>query len=90
MTPKQFLLICEIVRLLQVFDDSNGMTLLDALTRAVFTPVHEQNVRLYVDALTLLSLRDDLDDFREFLEQPIMTTFVDQSCEVTWMFWWIC
>ena len=66
------------------------MTLLDALTRAVVTPVHEQNVRLYVDALTLLSLRDDLDDFREFLEQPIMTTFVDQSCEVTWMFWWIC
>lgn len=72
MTPEQILFICEIVRLLQVFDDSNGMTLLDALTRGVAIP---GNVPLYIAGLTLLSLRDD---FREFLEQSIMT-FVDQS-----------
>lgn len=61
--------------LLQVVDRSNHTTFLDALTRAVVTPVNDQNVRLYVDALTLLSLRDD---FREFLERPIMT-FFDQT-----------
>ena len=72
MTPDELLLLCEIVGLLQVFDDSNGMTLLDALTRGVATP---GNGPLYVAALTLLSLRDD---FLEFLKQPIMT-FVDQS-----------
>jgi hypothetical protein len=62
----------EIVRLLQVFDDSNGMTLLDALTRGVAIP---GNVPLYIAGLTLLSLRDDLP---QFLEQPIMT-FLDQN-----------
>ena len=72
MTSAKLLLMCEIVGLLQVFDDSNGMTLLDALTRGVAIP---GNVPLYIAGLTLLSLRDDL---REFLEQSIMT-FVDQS-----------
>lgn len=72
MTLEEFLLICNIFGLLQVFDGSNGMTLLDALTRAVVTPEHDQNVRLYVAALTLLSLRDD---FSEFLKRPVMTFF---------------
>ena len=75
MTPAQLLLICNIIGLLQVVDSSNHITLLDAITRAVFTPLHEQNVRLYVAALTLLSLRDE---FQEFLEQPIMS-FLDQT-----------
>jgi hypothetical protein len=65
----------QILELLRDYDGSCSATLLDALTRAVVTPEHDQNVRLYVAALTLLSLRDD---FWEFLEQPIMT-FVNQT-----------
>jgi hypothetical protein len=72
MTPAQLLLMCEIVGLLQVFDDSNGMTLLDALKKAV---VEESNVHLYIDAFIHLGAGDD---FKTFLEQPFMK-FVDNS-----------
>jgi hypothetical protein len=66
---------CNIFRLLQLVDLPNHTTFLDALTRAVATPKPDGNVSLYVAALSLLSLRDDMP---QFLEQPIMT-FVDQT-----------
>jgi hypothetical protein len=74
MTLEQLLLICNIFRLLQVFDRSNHTTLLDALIRAVASSAaseEDENVILYVTALSLIGLRD----FREFLEQPFMKFF---------------
>jgi hypothetical protein len=74
MTPGQLLLMCKIVGLLQVFDDSSSMTLLDALIRAVASSAaseEDENVRLYVTALSLIGLRD----FREFLQQPFVKFF---------------
>jgi hypothetical protein len=74
MTPEQLLLICNIFGLLQVFDRSNHTTLLDALIRAVASSAaseEDENVILYVTALSLIGLRD----FREFLEQPFMKFF---------------
>ena len=63
----------QILELLRDYDGSCSATLLDALTRGVAIPV---NVQLYVAALTLLGLREDMP---QFLKQPIMPTFVDQS-----------
>jgi len=63
--------------LLQVFDRSNHTTLLDALIRAVASSAaseEDENVILYVTALSLMGLRD----FREFLQQPFMN-FLEQT-----------
>jgi hypothetical protein len=77
MTPAQLLLMCEIVGLLQVFDDSNGMTLLDALKKTV---VEESNVKLYIAAFIHLGAGDD---FKTFIERPFRSFFEQMSAQIS-------
>jgi len=62
------------LELLRDYDGSCSATLLDALIRAVASSAaseDDENVILYVTALSLIGLRD----FREFLQQPFMQFF---------------